>query len=69
MNKNQLKGKIKQYAKVRGLNAGEVLQMFFFEKFIERLSKSEYKENLIIKGDLLVATIIGEENRTTLQVC
>ncbi len=43
--------------------------MFFFEKFIERLSKSEYKENLIIKGGLLVATIIGEENRTTLQVC
>lgn len=69
MNKNQLKGKIKQYAKVRGLNAGEVLQMFFFEKFIERLSKSKYKNNFIIKGGLLVAAIIGVENRTTLQVC
>lgn len=68
MNKHQLKGKIKHYAKVRGLSAGEVLQMFFFEKFIERLSKSKYINNFIIKGGLLVAAIIGVENRTTLDM-
>ncbi len=39
--------------------------MSFFERLLERLSKSKYKANFIIKGGLLVASMIGISNRTT----
>ena len=40
-----LKGKIRNIANSKNLSPQEVLQMFFFERFLERLSKSEYKFN------------------------
>lgn len=40
-----LKGKIRNIANSKNLRPQEVLQMFFFERFLERLSKSKY--NLI----------------------
>jgi len=39
--------------------------MFFFEKILERISKSRYKNNIILKGGLLLSSIIGEDERTT----
>ena len=42
--------------------------MFFFERFLERLSGSEYKYNSIIKGGLLISSMIGIDNRTTMDM-
>lgn len=39
--------------------------MFFFEKILERISKSKYKCNIILKGGLLLSSIIGDAERTT----
>ena len=39
--------------------------MFFFERILDRISKSKYKDNIILKGGLLLSSIIGEEMRTT----
>lgn len=63
-----LKGKIKNIAKSKGLSSQEVLQMFFFERFLERLSHSEYKFNFVIKGGLLISSMIGIDNRTTMDM-
>ena len=63
-----LKGKVKQVAKSKNLSSQEVLQMFFFERFLERLSNSKYKCNFVIKGGLLVASMIGIGNRTTMDM-
>ncbi len=63
-----LKGKINNIAKNSNLSPQEILQMFFFERFIERLSRSDYKLNFIIKGGLLISSIIGIHNRTTLDM-
>jgi len=55
-------GKLKQ--KIRDLsNDGniphEVLyQNFFFERFLERLSLSGYKDKMIIKGDFLLTSLL-----------
>ena len=49
-----LKGKIRNIANSKNLRSQEVLQMFFFERFLERLSKSKYKFNFVIKGGLLI---------------
>ena len=42
------KAKINNYAKVNHLPAQVVLQNFMFERFLERLSKSEYKDKFVI---------------------
>lgn len=39
--------------------------MFFFERILDRISKSKFKYNIILKGGLLLASIIGEDMRTT----
>ena len=63
-----LKGKIRNIAISKNLRSQEVLQMFFFERFLKRLSVSEYKYNFIIKGGLLISSIIGIDNRTTMDM-
>ena len=63
-----LKGKIKAFANKHKLRPQEVLQMYFFERFLERLSLSEYKENLIVKGGFLISSMIGVSNRTTMDM-
>lgn len=35
------------------------------ERVLEQLSKSDYRENFIIKGGFLIGSLIGMENRTT----
>ena len=51
-----LKGRIRNIANSKNLRPQEVLQMFFFERFLDRLSKSEYIFNFIIKGGLLISS-------------
>ncbi len=40
-------------------------QMFFFEHVLMRLEKSKYKDNIILKGGVLLSSIIGSDMRTT----
>ena len=44
-----LKGKIKNYAKSNHIAAQVVLQNYMFERFLERLSVSEYSEKVSAK--------------------
>ncbi len=46
------------------LKPQEVLQIFMFERLVERLSISKYKENFILKVGLLIASMIGIAERT-----
>lgn len=46
----------------------EIIQNYMFERLLERLSISEYKNNLILKGGLLLSSIIGIDFRTTLDM-
>ena len=46
----------------------EVLQMFLFERILERLSASGYRENFILKGGLLISSMIGISERTTMDM-
>ena len=64
----QLKGAIRSLAKGRGIHAQEVLQIFMFERIIERLSISPYKDKFILKGGLLISAILGIAERTTMDM-
>ena len=64
----QLKGAIRNLAKEKGIHAQEVLQIFMFERIIERLSISAYKEIFILKGGLLISAMLGIQERTTMDM-
>ena len=64
----QLKGSIRSLAKKKGIHAQEVLQIFMFERIIERLSVSPYKDRFILKGGLLISAILGVAERTTMDM-
>lgn len=64
----QLKGSIRSMAVKKNLRAQEVLQMFFFERILDRLSRSEYQNNFILKGGLLISSMIGISERTTMDM-
>lgn len=49
----QLKGAIRNIAKKHSLMPQEVLQMFLFERILERLSVSRYKGNFILISDIM----------------
>lgn len=64
----QLKGAIRNLAKKKGIHAQEVLQIFMFERIMERLSVSSYKDRFILKGGLLISAILGVAERTTMDM-
>ena len=68
INIESIKGKIRSLAEKENLKSQEVLQIYFFERFLERLSKSNYKNNFVIKGGFLISSLIGIENRTTMDM-
>ena len=39
-----------------------------FERFLNRLSVSEYKEKFVLKGGMLVAALVGLDNRATMDL-
>ena len=64
----QLKGAIRNIAAQKNLRPQEVLQMFLFERILERLAVSRYRNNFILKGGLLISSMIGIDERTTIDM-
>ncbi len=63
-----LKSRIKNYAKSNNITAQVVLQNYMFERFLERLSKSTYKDKFVVKGGILIASIVGLDTRSTMDL-
>lgn len=59
-NIQSLMDKSKNFAKKNNLSVQEVLQNYMFERFLERLSKSEYNNKFIIKGRLFIIFYNGD---------
>lgn len=64
----QIKGRIKNLAKARNANARTLLRLYMMERFLERLSKSPYRDNFIIKGGILVTAMVGVSMRSTMDI-
>lgn len=65
MNITSIKTKINNRAKKYNLSPQDLMQMYFFERILYRISISEYKFNFIIKGGLLLSSMFEDERRTT----
>lgn len=68
LNDASLKGKIRAMAKKGGLKPQELLQMYLFEHLLLRLEKSPYADKFILKGGLLVSSMTGVMQRTTMDM-
>lgn len=64
----QLKDWINNMAKKNNLVANTVLQNYMMERFLERVSVSQYKDNFILKGGFLIADMVGIDMRSTLDM-
>lgn len=63
-----LKARIRNVAKQKNIPAQVVLQNYMFERFLVRLSASDYKDAFVLKGGMLVAAIVGLDNRATMDL-
>lgn len=65
MNSDKLKNII--YKKAHGNSdiSQKFYQLFYFERILERISISNYRGQIILKGGLLLTSIIGDDERTT----
>ena len=68
MNSMQLKDKLKNISKEKKVNFNTLLRLYMYDRFIERLSVSKYKDNFILKGGFYLSTLFGIENRTTMDI-
>lgn len=64
----QLKGAIRNFAAKNHLRALDVQHMFMFERILERIVVSPYAQNFILKGGLLISSMIGIGARTTMDM-
>ena len=68
MNDRQLKDKIRNIAKKKNVDFNTVFRLYMYDRFIERLAISKYKDNFIIKGGFYLSVLFGVENRATMDI-
>ena len=68
LNAMGLKAMVRNIAKEKGISAQAILQRYFFEHFLDRLSRSEYRDNFVLKGGFLISVIAGLETRSTMDI-
>ena len=67
-NAMSLKARIRNVAKQKSIPAQVILQNYMFERLLVRLSASLYREKFVLKGGMLVAAIVGLDNRATMDM-
>ena len=68
MNSMQVKDKLKNIAIKRNLDFNTLLRLYMYDRFIERLAVSKYRDNFILKGGFYLSTLFGIENRSTMDI-
>lgn len=64
----QLKDKVRNISKGDNNIAKTLIRNFMMERFLERVSLSRYNDNFILKGGMLVASIVGVNMRATMDI-
>ena len=64
----QIKGRIKNIAKTNKADARILMRIYMMERFLERMAKSVYAENFILKGGILITSLVGVSKRSTMDI-
>lgn len=63
-----LKDKVRNISDGNSNKAATLIRNFMMERFLERVSISSYRDNFILKGGMLVASIVGVDMRATMDI-
>lgn len=64
----RIKDKLKNIAQEKNTDFNSVMRLYMYERFIERLSISKYKDNFILKGGFYLSTLFGIDKRATMDI-
>lgn len=64
----QLKDLIRNLSRKNSADAQILMRNYMMERFLERISLSEYKDKFILKGGMLVAAMVGLDARSTMDL-
>ena len=64
----QLKDLIRNLSKDKSVDAQILMRNYMMERFLERISLSEYRDKFILKGGMLVAAMVGLDARSTMDI-
>ena len=64
-NAMQLKAIIRSKAKTEGVSSQLVMQNYLLERLLERISLSPWRDNVIVKGGMLISSLVGVDKRST----
>lgn len=64
----QLKDLVRNLSKECGIESHVLIRRYMMERFLERVSKSEYRDSFILKGGMLISAFIGIEARATMDI-
>lgn len=65
---NQLKAKVRNLSEGDTQRAQTLIRTFIMERFLERISLSQYRDCFILKGGMLVAAVTGMDMRATMDI-
>ncbi len=68
MTSKQMKDLLSNMSKKTGINAQILQRNYMMERLLERIARSEYKNNFILKGGMLVAAMVGIDSRSTMDM-
>lgn len=63
-----IKDKIKNKAGGNSDKSQIMLRIYMMERFLERVSVSKYRDNFVLKGGLLVSSLVGVDMRSTMDI-
>lgn len=64
----QLKDLIRNLSKTKSADAQVLMRNYMMERFLERISLSDYRDKFILKGGMLVAAMVGLDARSTMDI-
>lgn len=64
----QVKGRVKNAARQNRADARTLMRLYMMERFLERLANSEYRDNFVVKGGVLVTAMVGVAFRSTMDI-
>lgn len=68
LTQEQVKGKIKHLANENGADARVLMRIYMMERFLERVANSSYADDFVIKGGILVTSMVGVAMRSTMDI-
>ena len=63
-----VKDKLKNISSGKNVDFNSVMRFYMYDRFVERLSKSKYKDNFILKGGFYLSKLFGLDNRSTMDI-